>query len=64
MKNHSHWKETSLTEHSGLEGKPIEQTREIRIVFRAPDPATWSDTPSGSPPAKDPVTIWGRDRAK
>jgi hypothetical protein len=64
LKARGRWKETSLNEHSGLDGKPIEQAHQIRIVFRAPNPANWSDTPPGSPPAKDPVTICGADRAK
>jgi hypothetical protein len=64
LKARGRWKETSLNEHSGLDGKPIEQVHQIRIVFRAPNPANWSDTPPGSPPAKDPITIWGADRAK
>jgi hypothetical protein len=64
LKARGRWKETSLNEHSGLDGKPIEQAHQIRIVFRAPNPANWSDTASGSPPANDPVTIWGADRAK
>ncbi|ESZ03748.1 hypothetical protein X737_37195 [Mesorhizobium sp. L48C026A00] len=52
LKARGRWKETSVNEHSGLDGKPIEQVHEIRrIILRAPDPAALGETPAGTPPA-------------
>ncbi|WP_206073366.1 hypothetical protein [Mesorhizobium wenxiniae] len=65
LKARGRWKETSVNEHSGLDGKPIEQVHEIRrIILRAPDPASLGKTPAGSPPANLPVTFWDADRGK
>ncbi|WP_287139624.1 hypothetical protein [Mesorhizobium sp.] len=65
LKARGRWKETSVNEHSGLDGKPIEQVHEIRrIILRAPDPASLGKTPSGSPPANLPVTLWDADRTE
>ena len=41
LKARARWKETSINEHSGIDGKPIEQVSEIRrIVISAPERAT------------------------
>jgi hypothetical protein len=41
LKARARWKETTLNEHSGLDGKPIEQVSEIRrIIISAPERAT------------------------
>ncbi|CAH2395984.1 hypothetical protein [Mesorhizobium ventifaucium] len=65
LKARGRWKETSVNEHSGLDGKPIEQVHEIRrIILCAPDPASLGKTPAGTPPANNPVTFWDADRAE
>jgi hypothetical protein len=41
LKARARWKETTLNEHTGLDGKPIEQVSEIRrIIISAPERAT------------------------
>ena len=38
LKARGRWKETAVNEHSGLDGKPIEQVHEIRrIIISPPD---------------------------
>jgi hypothetical protein len=55
LKARARWKEISINEHSGLDGKPIEQVSEIRrIIISAPERAT--DLP-GSPALPAPDTI-------
>ncbi|MCF6112941.1 hypothetical protein [Mesorhizobium muleiense] len=58
LKARGRWKETSVNEHSGLDGKPIEQVHEIRrIILRAPDPVSLGKTPAGTLPANNLVTL-------
>ncbi|WP_288142242.1 hypothetical protein [Mesorhizobium sp.] len=65
LKARGRWKETSVNEHSGLDGKPIEQVHEIRrIMLRAPDRASLGKSPAGTPPANNLVTFWDADRTK
>ena len=55
LKARARWEETTLTEHTGIDGKPIEQVTEIkRIIISAPERATGLP---GTPalPASDPV---------
>jgi hypothetical protein len=57
LKARARWKEVILNEHTGLDGKPIEQVSEIRrIIISAPERATG---PSGSPALPSPDTING-----
>jgi hypothetical protein len=67
LKARARWKETTLNEHTGIDGKPIEQVSEIRrIIISAPERATGLP---GSPalPAPDisngSVTVWGQMQA-
>jgi hypothetical protein len=57
LKARARWKETTLNEHAGIDGKPIEQVNEIRrIIISAPERATGL---SGSPALPAPDTING-----
>jgi hypothetical protein len=61
LKAPARWKETTLNEHAGIDGKPIEQVTEIkRIIVSAPERAI---APPGNPalPSPDGVqsaVIW------
>ena len=59
LKARARWKEINLTEHSGVDGSPIEQvTRIERIIVAPPDRAS-INPPSGYLPTDvEPVTIW------
>ena len=37
LKTRAHWKETSVHEHGGVPGRPIEQDRTLRVVFTKAD---------------------------
>jgi hypothetical protein len=57
LKARARWKEISINEHSGIDGRPIEQVSEIRrIIISAPERATGLP---GSPALPAPDTING-----
>jgi hypothetical protein len=42
LKARGRWKETSVNEHSGLDGRPIEQVHEIRRIIVCPRTPAWA----------------------
>lgn len=56
LKTRARWKETTLTEHSGIDGKPIEQVSEIRrIIIAAPLRVENAMLPASNPGPKPDV---------
>ena len=48
LKARARWKETTLNEHTGIDGKPIEQVSEVRrIIVSAPERAAALPSPDG-----------------
>jgi hypothetical protein len=61
LKARARWKETTLNEHTGLDGKPIEQVSEIRRIIISPlQPTPKLATFSALPAAEDAqsAVIW------
>ncbi len=57
LKARARWKETTLNEHTGLDGKPIAQVTEVRrIIVSAPERIAGSP---GSPALPAPDTVNG-----
>jgi hypothetical protein len=62
LKARARWKEISVNEHSGIDGRPIEQIREIRRIIVAPP-----ERPSAQgyiAADVEPATIWDMDQGR
>lgn len=65
LKARGRWKETSVNEHSGLDGKPIEQVHEIRRIHPSRSGSCSLGRDSCRHAAsKRPVTLWDADAAE
>ena len=65
LKARARWKEVSVNEHSGIDGKPIEQVHEVRRIIIAPPDRTGSIIPQGYISTDvEPVTLWDMDQGK
>lgn len=64
LKARARWKEVSVNEHSGLDGKPIEQVHEgRRIIIAPPDRSGILVQGYGSSDVQ-PATLWDMDQGK
>jgi hypothetical protein len=63
LKARGRWKETSVNEHSGVDGKPIEQVHQIRrIIVAPPDRDSIMATPGYASRDESHEIIWQADR--
>ena len=65
LKARARWKEVSVNEHSGIDGKPIEQIHEVRRIIIAPPDRSGATMPQGYVSSDvEPVTLWDMDQGK
>ena len=61
LKARARWKEISVNEHAGVDGKPIERIHEIRRIIVAPPAPGSINPPQGYTSEVEPETIWIAD---